>query len=120
MSERIIKKNNFFIPLFSGLIALILIVSGTFYLFSRLGVFKKSEVPTIRAPETPVKVKPEISGGKNMMKWSEKNSLMNRNINLEDVGKSGLYLLSDMSSGVTGEVHYVDCVYNKVGVPKEI
>ena len=66
MSERIIKKNNFFIPLFSGLIALILIASGTFYLFSRLGVFKKSEVPIIRAPETPVKVKPEISGGKNI------------------------------------------------------
>ena len=61
-----------------------------------------------------------ISGGKDMMKWSEKNSLMNRNISLEDVGKSGLYLLSDMSSGVTGEVHYVDCGYNKVGVPKEI
>ena len=61
-----------------------------------------------------------ISGGKNMMKWSEKNSLMLRNISLEDVGKSGLYLLSDLSSGVTGEVHYVDCGYNKVGVPREI
>jgi len=61
-----------------------------------------------------------ISGGKDMMKWSEKNSLMSRNISLDDVGKSGLYLLSDLSSGVTGEVHYVDCGYNKVGVPKEI
>ena len=61
-----------------------------------------------------------ISGGKDMMKWSEKNSLMNRNISLEDVGKSGLYLLSDLSSGVTGEIHYVDCGYNVVGVPKEI
>ena len=61
-----------------------------------------------------------ISGGKDMMKWSEKNSLMNRNISLEDVGKSGLYLLSDLSSGVTGEIHYVDCGYNIVGVPKEI
>ena len=61
-----------------------------------------------------------ISGGKEMMKWSEKNSLMNRNISLEDVGKSGLYLLSDLSSGVTGEIHYVDCGYNVVGVPKEI
>ena len=61
-----------------------------------------------------------ISGGKNMMKWSEKNSLMLRNISLDDVGKSGLYLLSDLSSGVTGEVHYVDCGYNKVGVPREI
>ena len=46
-----------------------------------------------------------ISGGKDMMKWSEKNSLMIRNISLDDVGKSGLYLLSDLSSGVTGEVH---------------
>ena len=61
-----------------------------------------------------------ISGGKDMMKWSEKNSLMKRNITLDDVGNSGLYLLSDMSTGVTGETHYVDCGYNKVGVPKEI
>ena len=61
-----------------------------------------------------------ISGGKDMMKWSEKNSLMLRNISLDDVGKSGLYLLSDLSSGVTGEVHYVDCGYNKVGVPRKI
>ena len=61
-----------------------------------------------------------ISGGKDMMKWSEKNSLMFRNISLDDVGKSGLYLLSDLSSGVTGEIHYVDCGYNKVGVPIEI
>ena len=55
-----------------------------------------------------------------MMKWSEKNSLMKRNITLDEVGNSGLYLLSDLSSGVTGETHYVDCGYNKVGVPKEI
>ena len=61
-----------------------------------------------------------ISGGKDMMKWSEKNSLMQRNITLDEVGNSGLYLLSDLSSGVTGETHYVDCGFNKVGVPKEI
>ena len=61
-----------------------------------------------------------ISGGKDMLKWSDKNSLMQRNVTLEDVGKSGFYLLSDLSSGVTGENHYVDCGYNKVGVPREI
>ena len=61
-----------------------------------------------------------ITGGKDMMRWSEKNSMLQRNINLEDVGKSGLYLLSDLSSGVTGEIHYVDSGYSKVGVPKEI
>ena len=38
-----------------------------------------------------------ISGGKDMLKWSDKNSLMQRNITLEDVGKSGFYLLSDLS-----------------------
>jgi hypothetical protein len=42
------------------------------------------------------------------------------NATLDDVGKSGMYLLSDLSSGVTGENHYVDCGYNKVGVPREI
>ena len=61
-----------------------------------------------------------ISGGKDMLKWYDKNSLMQRNVSLDDVGKSGLYLLSDLSSGVTGENHYVDCGYNKVGVPREI
>ena len=39
-----------------------------------------------------------ISGGKDMLKWSDKNSLMQRNITLEDIGKSGFYLLSDLSS----------------------
>ena len=41
---------------------------------------------------------------------------LRRNVALEDVGKAGLYLASDMSSGVTGEVHYVDCGFNIMGV----
>lgn len=51
-----------------------------------------------------------------ILKWNEYNSPLKRNITLDDVGKSGLYLLSDMSSGVTGEIHHVDCGYHVVGM----
>ena len=42
---------------------------------------------------------------------------LKRNVDIHDVGKSALYLLSDLASGVTGEIHYVDAGYNKVGMP---
>jgi enoyl-[acyl-carrier protein] reductase I len=51
-----------------------------------------------------------------ILKWNELNSPLKRNITLEDVGKAGLYLLSDLSSGVTGEIHHVDCGYHVVGM----
>jgi len=51
-----------------------------------------------------------------ILKWNEYNAPLKRNVTLEDVGKSGLYLLSDMSSGVTGEIHHVDCGYHVVGM----
>ena len=45
------------------------------------------------------------------------HSLLKRNVDIDDVGKSALYLLSDLAAGVTGEIHYVDAGYNKVGMP---
>ena len=51
-----------------------------------------------------------------IMKWNELNSPLQKNVTLEDVGKSGVYLISDLSSGVTGEIHHVDCGYNTVGM----
>ena len=51
-----------------------------------------------------------------ILKWNELNSPMHRNVNLDDVGRSGLYLISDLSSGVSGEVHHVDCGYHIVGM----
>ena len=51
-----------------------------------------------------------------ILKWNELNAPMDRNVTIEDVGKSGLYLLSDLGSGVTGEVHHVDCGYHVVGM----
>ncbi|MBZ0129965.1 MAG: enoyl-ACP reductase FabI [Rhodobacteraceae bacterium] len=51
-----------------------------------------------------------------IMKWNELNSPLRRNVTIEDVGKSALYLLSDLGSGVTGELHHVDAGYHAVGM----
>ena len=51
-----------------------------------------------------------------ILKWNELNSPLRRNVTIEDVGGAGLYLFSDLSSGVTGEVHHVDSGYNLVGM----
>ena len=54
-----------------------------------------------------------------ILKWNELNSPLRRNATIEDVGGSGLYFLSDLSSGVTGEVHHVDAGYHLVGMKQE-
>ena len=51
-----------------------------------------------------------------ILKWNQYNSPLKRNVTIEDVGGAGVYLLSDLSSGVTGEVHHVDCGYHIVGM----
>jgi len=51
-----------------------------------------------------------------IMKWNEYNSPLRRNVTIEDVGKSALYLLSDLGSGVTGECLYVDAGYHAIGM----
>ena len=51
-----------------------------------------------------------------ILKWNELNSPLRRNVNQDEVGKSALYLLSDLGSGVTGEVHHVDAGYHIVGM----
>jgi enoyl-[acyl-carrier protein] reductase I len=54
-----------------------------------------------------------------ILKWNEYNSPLRRNVTIEDVGGAGLYLLSGLSSGVTGEIHHVDAGYNVVGMKVE-
>jgi enoyl-[acyl-carrier protein] reductase I len=61
-----------------------------------------------------------IEDFKTLLKWNEKHSPLSRNVTIDDVGQSAVYLLSDMSRGVTGEIHYVDSGYNIIGMPKEI
>jgi enoyl-[acyl-carrier protein] reductase I len=51
-----------------------------------------------------------------ILKWNEYNSPLKRNVTLDDVGGAGLYLLSPLSSGVSGETHHVDCGYHIVGM----
>jgi enoyl-[acyl-carrier protein] reductase I len=51
-----------------------------------------------------------------ILKWNEYNTPLRRNLTLDDVGKAGVYLLSDMASGVTGEIHHVDAGYHIVGI----
>jgi enoyl-[acyl-carrier protein] reductase I len=51
-----------------------------------------------------------------ILKWNQLNSPLKRNTTIEDVGGAGVYLLSDLSAGVTGEVHHVDSGYHVVGM----
>ena len=57
-----------------------------------------------------------ISDFRYILKWNEYNSPLRRSTSIEEVGKNSLYLLSNLSSGVTGEIIHVDCGYNIVGM----
>jgi len=58
-----------------------------------------------------------IADARHMFSYQQRNSPLRRNITIDDVGGSAVYLLSDLSSGVTGEIHYVDAGYNIVSMP---
>ncbi len=52
-----------------------------------------------------------------LLKWNTAHAPLKRNVTIEEVGNSGMYLLSDLSSAVTGEIHYVDAGFNIMGLP---
>ena len=54
-----------------------------------------------------------------ILRWNEYNSPLRRNVTIDDVGGAGVYLLSDLASGVTGEIHHVDAGYNVIGMKAE-
>jgi enoyl-[acyl-carrier protein] reductase I len=58
-----------------------------------------------------------VGDGRTMFKWIRAINPLHRTTELEHVGGAALYLLSEMSAGVTGEVHFVDAGYNLIGVP---
>ena len=60
-----------------------------------------------------------IGGARHIFRHSETNAPLRRNPGLDEVGRSGLYLISDLSSGVTGEVHFVDGGFNATAIPFE-
>ena len=57
-----------------------------------------------------------IGDFRQILRWNELNAPMVRNVTIEDVGGAGLYFVSDLSKGVTGEIHHVDSGYNVVGM----
>lgn len=57
-----------------------------------------------------------IGDFRSILKWNEANSPLSKNVTTTEVGNSGMYLLSDLSSGVSGEIHYVDAGYNIMGM----
>jgi enoyl-[acyl-carrier protein] reductase I len=57
-----------------------------------------------------------ITGLRTMLHWQEQNAPLRRNVTQDEVGSSALYLLSDLSAAVTGQIHYVDCGFNIIGM----
>jgi len=89
--------------------------SSVRYLASDLGREKNIRVNAISAGPVRTLSSAGVSGFGKMLEHYPTKAPLARNIEADEVGKSGLYLLSDLSSGVTGEVHYVDAGYNVVG-----
>jgi enoyl-[acyl-carrier protein] reductase I len=85
------------------------------YLAADLGV-KNIRVNAISSGPIKTLAAAGIADLRYIFKWNEYNSPLRRNVTIEDVGEAGAYLLSDMSRGVTGEVHHVDAGYHIVGM----
>ena len=89
--------------------------SSVRYLAADLGI-KNIRVNAISSGPIKTLAASGIGDFRYILKWNEYNTPMRRNVTLEDVGKTGVYFLSDMASGVTGEIHHVDAGYHIVGI----
>lgn len=85
------------------------------YLAADLGV-KGIRVNAISAGPIKTLAASGIGDFRFILKWNESNAPLRKNITIDEVGNSAMYLLSDLSSGVTGEVHYVDGGYSQMGM----
>jgi enoyl-[acyl-carrier protein] reductase I len=85
------------------------------YLAADLGV-KNIRVNAISSGPIKTLAASGIGDFRYILKWNEHNTPLRRNVTIEEVGEAGAYLLSDMSRGVTGEVHHVDAGYHVVGM----
>ena len=85
------------------------------YLAVDLGV-KGIRVNAISAGPIKTLAASGIGDFRTILKWNEANAPLRRNVTIEEVGNSAMYLLSDLASGVTGEVHYVDAGYHIMGL----
>jgi enoyl-[acyl-carrier protein] reductase I len=89
--------------------------SSVRYLAADLGV-KNIRVNAISAGPLKTLASSGIGDFRYILKWNEYNTPLRRYLTLEEVGNAGVYFLSDMSSGVTGEIHHVDAGYHIVGI----
>jgi len=85
------------------------------YLASDMGA-KNIRVNAISAGPIKTLAASGIGDFRYILRWNELNAPMRRNVTIEDVGKAALFLLSDLGSGVTGEIQHVDCGYHVVGM----
>lgn len=89
--------------------------SSVRYLAAELGRERNIRVNALSAGPVQTLSAAGVSGFDKVMRHYPPKAPLHRNVRPPEIGTSGLYLLSDLSSGVTGEVHYVDCGYNTVG-----
>lgn len=92
--------------------------ASVMYLANDLGP-KNIRVNAISAGPVKTLAASGIGDFRYILKWNELNAPLRRNITIADVGGAGVYLLSDLASGVTGEIHHVDGGYNIVGMKQE-
>jgi enoyl-[acyl-carrier protein] reductase I len=86
------------------------------YMAVELGALKGQRVNAISAGPIKTLAASGIGDFKQILNWNEANAPLRKNVTIEEVGNSAMYLLSDLSSGVSGEVHYVDAGYNIMGM----
>jgi enoyl-[acyl-carrier protein] reductase I len=86
------------------------------YLAVDLGIERGIRVNAVSAGPIKTLAASGIGDFRTILKWNELNSPLKRNITIDEVGNSSAYLLSDLASGVTGEIHYVDSGYNITGM----
>ncbi len=86
------------------------------YLAVDLGAKNGIRVNAISAGPIKTLAASGIGDFKNILNWNEINSPLKKNVTIDEVGNSGMYLLSELSKGVTGEIHYVDAGYNIMGM----
>jgi len=86
------------------------------YMAVELGASKGQRVNAISAGPIKTLAASGIGDFKQILNWNEANAPLRKNVTIEEVGNSAMYLLSDLSSGVSGEVHYVDAGYNIMGM----
>ena len=86
------------------------------YMAVELGATKGQRVNAISAGPIKTLAASGIGDFKQILNWNECNAPLRKNVTIEEVGNSAMYLLSDLASGVSGEVHYVDAGYNIMGM----